>query len=196
MPARLRPADTSDSRVIAELFLVASDGLAAYIWSRIAEPGESLIAVGARRYARQNTEFSYQNCLLAEAAGQVVGMMLSFPLDPSQNASPESDPVLRPYSELEDAGSLYVGGLAVVPEYRRQGLGRLLMHAAESRAATMGRRRVSLICFEPNAPAMQLYRRLGYRERDRRALVPHPTLRYGAGDAVLLAKALASTRAA
>ncbi len=41
-----------------------------------------------------------------------------------------------------------------------------------------------------NTGAYRLYERRGYVATDRRALVPHPTLRYAAGDAVLLVKTL------
>ena len=37
---------------------------------------------------------------------------------------------------------------------------------------------------------MQLYRRLGYSEVDRRPVVPHPSLHYSKGDAVLLVRGL------
>jgi len=50
--------------------------------------------------------------------------------------------------------------------------------------------RVSLICFEANEAAMQLYRRLGYVEVDRRPVVPHPCLHYSDGDALLLVRGL------
>jgi hypothetical protein len=45
----IRPARREDCFEIARLFLMASEGLAEYIWSRMAEPGESLIEAGARR---------------------------------------------------------------------------------------------------------------------------------------------------
>ena len=51
----------------------------------------------------------------------------------------------------------------------------------------MGRPRVSLICFEANTNAMRLYRSEGYRDFDRRPIVPHPDLHYTDGEAVLLA---------
>jgi hypothetical protein len=35
---------------------------------------------------------------------------------------------------------------------------------------------------------MRFYRRLGFRELDRRPIVPHPMLHYTDGDAVLLAR--------
>ena len=48
-----RPADIADSRTIAELFRHSSGGVADYIWQQVAEPGESLLDVGERRYARR-----------------------------------------------------------------------------------------------------------------------------------------------
>lgn len=186
----VRAARKSESPAIAELFLISSDGLASYIWSRLAEPGEALAAVGARRYARDGVAFSWQNCLVAAEGDKVLGMAHSFPMEKDEKAAPETDPVLRPYAELEDYGSLYVSGLAVVPAARDRGLGRRLMAAIDARARDLGLPRVSLICFERNDGALRFYRRLGYRELDRRAVVPHPSLHYADGDAVLLARDL------
>jgi GNAT superfamily N-acetyltransferase len=188
----VRPARRDDSTDIARLFLISSDGLAAYIWSKSDAPGRSLIEIGAARYAREGVAFSYQNCLVAEQDGRVVGMVHSFPmLDPRRPGDIETDPVLRPYSELEDYGSLYISGVACRPEAHGRGVGTRLLGECELRARRLGLRRLSLICFERNEGAMRLYRRLGYVESARRPLVPHPALRYADGDAVLLIKTLA-----
>ena len=60
--AVLRPARPDDCRRIAELFRIASDGVADYVWSRLQDdyPGHALIEIGERRYARENTAFSYR----------------------------------------------------------------------------------------------------------------------------------------
>ncbi len=193
----VRPARREDCGAIAELFLVSSDGLAAYIWGQVAEAGESLIDTGRRRYAREDVAFSYQNCLVAEDQGRVIAMLHCFPMPPrdegedSANDNREPvDPVLKPYAELEDPGSLYVSGVAVDSEYRGRGLGRRLMEEARARAEALGLPRISLICFEANQVALQLYRRLGYVEVDRRPIVPHPCLHYSEGDALLLVRGL------
>jgi ribosomal protein S18 acetylase RimI-like enzyme len=186
----LRPARREDAAAIAALFLIASDGLARYIWSRIDMPGKTLEEIGAARYAREGVAFSYRNCLVAEHEGRVVGMLHSFPMDRPETPETESDPVLRPYAELEDYGSLYISGLAILPAYCGRGLGRSLLLAAHERAKALGRPRVSLICFEANTNAMRLYRAEGYRELDRRPIVPHPDLHYADGEAVLLARDL------
>ena len=86
----LRPARRDDAPAIAGLFLIASDGLARYIWSRIDMPGKTLEEIGAVRYAREGVAFSYQNCLVAEH-------------------------VVLPYAESGDYGRLYMAGVAVVP---------------------------------------------------------------------------------
>jgi GNAT superfamily N-acetyltransferase len=182
-----RQANREDSAAIARLFLISSDGLAEYIWSKLAEPGQSLEAVGAARYARNGVAFSYENCHVAEQSGRVIGMVHSFPMEEDEGAEPETDPVLQPYSELEDYGSLYISGLALQEAHRNRGIGTRLHDVVRDRARTLRLPRLSLICFQHNQGAMRLYGRLGYREIDRRPIFPHPTLHYHDGDAILLA---------
>ena len=64
----IRPALKADAGDIARLYLISSDGLAAYIWSRYRQPGMSLEDVGRARYGRtkSESEFSYENCTLTE----------------------------------------------------------------------------------------------------------------------------------
>lgn len=183
-PVTIRPAAREDSAAIAELFLISSDGLAAYIWSGMETEGRSLIEIGAERYAREDVAFSYRNCLVAETEGGIAGMVHSFEMP--ESGEEETDPVLRPYAELEDPGSLYISGLAIHEDRRNAGIGTRLLQAAHARARQLSLPRVSLICFERNTGAMRLYERHGYAEKDRRAIVPHPTLHYTDGDAVLL----------
>ncbi|SDG35318.1 hypothetical protein SAMN05216241_109108 [Limimonas halophila] len=120
----IRWARAEEAGAIARLFLISSDGLAAYIWGQMEMPGLSLEEVGAARYARRNTPFSFENCLVAANADGVLGMAHAFAMPPRESGEVETDPVLRPYSELEDAGSLYVSGLAVFEPHRGRGIGR------------------------------------------------------------------------
>jgi ribosomal protein S18 acetylase RimI-like enzyme len=187
--AIIRAARREDSREIARLFLVSSDGVAEYFWRRIDGSDRLPIDIGAERFACEGVVFSYQNCLVVEQDGAVVGMLHAYPLEaPPPDTEPEEDPVLRPYSELKDHGSLYISGIALDPACRGQGLGTRLLEAAEQRARALELPRLTLICFERNERAMRLYARLGYAEVDRRPLVPHPTLKYREGDAVLLVR--------
>ena len=60
----------------------------------------------------------------------------------------------------------WIGGMRVVPEARRRGLGRALMEAAIETARRRGVRRLRLEVLEQNEPAVRLYEQLGF-ERSR-----------------------------
>ena len=184
---QFRPAEKSDCREIASLYSISSDGVADYIWTKLAQPGENLLDVGQRRYERENTVFSYQNCTIATLGETVVGMLVAFPMVVDDNAEPEEDPILAPYSKLEEDNSYYICGVAVFPEYRGRGIGTQLMAIAEQQAATKGFAKLSLIVFEQNKGAKRLYDRIGYREIAREAIAPHPLIHYS-GDAILMVK--------
>lgn len=182
-----RPVDAAE---IARLFLMSSDGLAAYIWSRHAREGEPVEAVGAARYARTGTAFSYENCLLATRGDEVLGMVHAFEMPKPDSEAAAPDRVLAPYAELEDPGSLYISGLAVHAPFRELGIGGTLLDYVEALALTRALPRLSLICFEQNVSARDFYLRRGFAVADRRPLVPHPCLHYTKGDALLMVRPL------
>lgn len=187
-----RPARPDDARTIAELFQISSEGVSDYVWTLLQDdyPGLSLIEIGEQRYARAETDFSYENCIVAEKGGAVVGMLHSYRMgDASPEPDDDVDPVLKPYAELEIPGSLYISGLALRPEFRSRGTGREFLRIAEERALTLALGSLSLLVFEANDGAVRLYERHGYSEVDRRAIVPHPLI-HVTGDAILMAKSL------
>lgn len=183
----LRAACRADSRAIAELFRISSGGVADYIWQLLKPeyPGLDLLDIGERRYAREGVNFSCQNCTIAEHDGAVLGMLHAYEM--TEASEPETDPVLRPYAELEAPGSLYISGVALYPEYRSLGIGSRLMNAAMETAKERGIDRLSLIAFEQNQGSWQLYLRLGYDVVDQRAVVPHPLIRY-TGNVLLMTR--------
>jgi ribosomal protein S18 acetylase RimI-like enzyme len=192
----LRAARLEDCRRIAELFEISSDGIADYVWSRLQReyPGLSLLEIGERRYARENTAYSYQNCVVAERAGEVLGMLHSFLIEPADGPPEAIDPVLRPYAELEVPGSLYISGLAILPGERGRGIGTRLLRIARRRAQELGSAELSLICFAANAGARRLYEREGFKVIDRRQIVPHPMI-HATGEALLMSAPASGLRA-
>jgi ribosomal protein S18 acetylase RimI-like enzyme len=56
----------------------------------------------------------------------------------------------------------WINYLAVHPDHRRRGLGRLLMAAAEQRLAELGCPKVNLQVRAANVGAVEFYRRIGY----------------------------------
>ncbi len=53
--------------------------------------------------------------------------------------------------------------LYVIPEHRRRGIGKALMHHVENWAASRGDRQIGLQVFQSNQPAINLYHQLGYQ---------------------------------
>jgi ribosomal protein S18 acetylase RimI-like enzyme len=185
----LRPAEKSECRTIASLYSISSDGIADYIWTKLAQPGEDILDVGQHRYEREDSVFSYRNCTVVEISGAIAGMLVAFPLH-ADAAAVERDPVLAPYSRLEEDNSYYICGMAVFPEYRGRGIGHRLLDLAEKHARARGFAKLSLIVFEQNVGAKRLYDTTGFREKARTLIVPHPLIHY-TGDAVLMVKSLA-----
>ena len=187
-PYLIRPAHRSEARRIAELYRISSDGVADYIWTKLAQPGEEILAVGQRRYEREGTPFSYENCKMVELQGSVVGMLVAFPMKVNAEYE-ETDPVLAPYSVLEEDQSYYICGMAVDEAHRGRGIGAGLLDEAERTCRQLGLEKLSLIVFEKNVGARRLYERHGYVERRRHPVVPHPLIHY-TGEALLMVKSL------
>jgi ribosomal protein S18 acetylase RimI-like enzyme len=190
---RLRPARREDAEVLARLTDMAGHGMPAYMWTQAAGAGEQALDVGRRRFQRDEGNFSYRNAWVIEVAGEVAAGLIGYRQpEPYELAGVEQfGPILQPLIRLEAMapGSWYVNVVAVLPQYRGQGLGSLLLADAERRAYEVGARSLSLIVAAENARALSLYERLGYREHARRPIVGFPGFEYG-GDWVLMVKAV------
>ena len=193
---QVRAARKEDCLTIANLYSLSSDGIADYIWSKLAEPGEDILQVGKRRYEQEDSNFSYRNCQVVEIEGMVVGMLVAFSMyraeDDESLSGQEQDPVLLPYSKLEEYDSYYVCGVALFPEYQGRGIGKHLMALAEQQCRRAGLSKLSLIVFGQNTGAKRLYDSLGYTVVAAEAVVPHELIHY-TGEAYLMVKPLPLT---
>jgi ribosomal protein S18 acetylase RimI-like enzyme len=184
-----RAAVREDSRRIAELFRISSDGVVDYVWMTLAPeyPGLELVEIGADRYAREEGNFSYTNCVVAEREGEVIGQLCTYPIAESTDEPDETgDPILEPYGRLEIPGTLYISSLALFDEFRGMGLGTKMLSIARDRARERNLAALSLLVFEQNTGAVKLYEREGFREVDRAPVVPHPLIHH-TGDVILMA---------
>jgi len=188
-----RPATRADSRFIAEMIDISSDGVALIEWTAAAQAAgdRTPLDVGAEMYTSDESDYSFRNCRIAEVQGKRAGMLLSFPMparDPSAVAPPppfDGTDVFAPYKYLEAPDTWYICGVALLPDFRGLGIGTALMQLAGQQARDHGYDRLSLVVFEENTAALGLYRRLGYRTVDRAPIVPHPLIR-AHGDALLM----------
>lgn len=91
---------------------------------------------------------------VAEEAARVVGFVCVWARVPSEE--PDDDP----------SDYAFVSDLVVNPRYRRRGIGRELMSAAEHYARARGARCIRLAVLARNAATRRFYRRMKYREKE------------------------------
>jgi ribosomal protein S18 acetylase RimI-like enzyme len=102
---------------------------------------------------------------VAEEAARVVGFVCVWARVPSEE--PDDDP----------SDYAFVSDLVVNPRYRRRGIGRELMSAAEQYAQARGARCIRLAVLARNAAGRRFYQRMKYREKEielERILRPTP----------------------
>jgi len=187
----IRKATKEDCRSIAELALIAGEGIPAYFWEHAKEDNQDIIEVGAQSAASETENFSYKNVHLALVDGEVAGMLLSYRLPDAGNAENiEEYPVfIRPLIELEQCvpGSYYINMLAAYPRFRNRGVGTDLMKIADKLALDAVCTVISVEVFEQNTGALRFYQRLGYQIVEHRKVVKHPCHPYD-GRILLLTK--------
>ncbi len=169
-----RRATIEDASVLAELVNDAGEGMPLYLWSKLAEPGETAWDVGRRRAVREDGSFSYRNATIIEHDGQCAGCLIGYeiPDDPAPIAD-DMPGMFVPLQELENLapGAWYVNVLAVRPQFRGYGLGTKLLGFADETARWLARRGMSVIVSDANTRARRLYERCGYSETAKRAMV-------------------------
>lgn len=87
-----------------------------------------------------------EDVLVAELDGEVVGYVT----------------VRRPTTLASNSHVQQIQGLAVAPEHRRRGIGRVLVEAAVDEARRRGARKITLRVLGSNPDAMRLYRACGF----------------------------------
>jgi GNAT superfamily N-acetyltransferase len=169
----LRPAVPDDAADLVELVNAAGEGLPAIFWRSMAPDGIDPFLVGRQRICRAEGVFSYTKAEVAIVGGGVAGTIIDYALPDLPDAvSLETPALIRPLNELENlaSGSWYINILAVAPEWRRRGVGRHLLRAAEYRATVAGRRDLAIVVSDGNFPAQRLYAAMGFVERARRRM--------------------------
>lgn len=187
----IRKATKDDCKSIAELALIAGEGIPAYFWEQSRTEEQDIIEVGAKNAASEDDNFSYKNAYLHFVEDEIAGMLLAYRLPDAEHAENVDDfpEFIRPLIELENCvpGSYYINMLAAYPRFRNHGVGTKLMNLVDKLALQAECRTISIEVFEENEGALRLYQRLGYNIVEHRDVIPHPCHPYK-GRILLLTK--------
>lgn len=132
-------------------------------------------------FRREDNRLSYQNALVMEEEGQVVGLAvlydgakareLDLPLERAA-AVRSGDFNYRIPTEAE-VSEFYLDTLSVLPRCQGRGYGGILIKAGCDRARQLRHSRIALLVEVDNRPAIRLYDRLGFRVNYTRLLAGH-----------------------
>ena len=121
--------------------------------------------------ARDDTQYSYLNTLVADDDGSVIGICVSY--DGAllhQLRQPFIDAALKEWnmdhSSIPDetqAGELYLDSLAVDPAYRGRGIAKLLLQASIQKSKQMNLPSTGLLVDVGNPRAEVLYNKVGFK---------------------------------
>ena len=189
----LRPARKSDAAEIALLVNIAVHGSIAPGWAqdRQAEGTYEPLEVGRLEMLRDDTEFNWRSATMAEADGEVVGMLLGY-RKPDQREPVPADTwaPLRPIEELEaDAnGRWFISMVGVHKTWRGKGVGSILLGHATAQASATQANGLALIVEDANSGARRLYESRGFAVTTSRPMVPFPGTPQHGKDWLLMVK--------
>ena len=172
----IRKATKEEAAQIAELFMLAwpveeileSNGLT------YGQLQESMTTIAAA----EETIYSYENTIVAEVDGKVVGAMCAYDGADYQRLKQPIVDVLGAdsgFAQLKEteAGEFYLDSVGVLPEYRGRGVASSLFEAQCERAASLGHKVAGLIVDVDKPQAEALYARLGFTYLDNKDFFGH-----------------------
>ena len=189
----IRPARKADAAEIALLVNIAVHGSVAAGWAhdRQAEGTYEPLEVGRLEMLREDTPFGWKSATMAEADGEVAGMLLGY------RKADEYEPVpkhawapMQPILELEAEakGLWFISMLGVHKTWRGRGVGSVLLDQADSLAAATQARGQALIVEDANEGARKLYASRGFSVTTSRPMVPFPGAPQHGTDWLLMVK--------
>lgn len=168
----LRPGRPEDAPQIARLIITAmTDECCRHFYGE-QHTTDDFLRLMTRLVSGRNTQYSYENTICAtDGDGRIVGISVSY--DGSRLYELRQafiDGALQEFgldhsgmSPETQAGELYLDSLAVLPEYRGQGIATLLLEATVEKARRTGAGPLGLLVDKGNPNAERLYNKVGFR---------------------------------
>ncbi|MES2060719.1 MAG: GNAT family N-acetyltransferase [Bacteroidota bacterium] len=181
----IRPAQPTDAPAIARLIVLAMGKLAAKFAN--SNNGQKQLALFERFIALTGNQYSYNNILVWDEAGEVCGMIIAYDgakLDELrkpflQYTTTQLGFTGQPEDETQP-GEYYIDCLAVDAAHQGKGIAKKLIKALFERAARLNHQTVGLLVSKGNDKAKKLYTDLGFEVKGDKALLGglHEHLQY------------------
>jgi ribosomal protein S18 acetylase RimI-like enzyme len=180
-----RAALPSDAYALAELSIVAGDGMYEFLLEDMA-PKPMLAGLMARSMKREDGGFNWRHCYVADDKG-VVGMVNAFPAvwlrEEKEDMLPQDKVrVLEPIDQAQDWASFLVNGIAVRSYYWKRGVGKRLLAWAVGQAQAAGFATVTANVWADNAAGCGLFESQGFNLKKRIEIADYAGLRRVGGN--------------
>ena len=168
MTISYRSGIKEDSREIAELINIASDGVVEYLFHDLVR-GMSPVQIVAHNLENDSFPHSYKSAVVAVDGDALVGMALSYPscyhkitAEMKEFFPTDRMEHLRSFFSSRVEKSWYLDALCVKESHRRHGIGKKLVSLTKEKAMENGCSALSLIVFADNALALPVYECTGF----------------------------------
>ncbi len=167
----IRNAAKSQSAAIARLVMMAMTDDCCQHFCGVGYGLDDFRRMMTALVAREDSQYSYRNTLVALADDKVVGIAVSYDgalLHELRQAFIEAakHQIGKDHTGMDDetqSGELYLDSLAVLPEYRRRGIAKQLLKATKRKAEGMKLPCVGLLVDQGNPVGESLYASVGFR---------------------------------
>lgn len=181
----VRCAEASDSSEIAELLSFADGDVLSFVAQGINSPTD-LLAIYRDMLTETAGMFSYRNCWVAEFDGKILGLANAFPAHLIESEATKGELTARekhllPRTELNDPSSFLLNNIAVVPAYRRWGIGTELIRAVVAEASDQSFSAIALHVWADNTQAIAFFQQLDFEEHGHADIPWHPELPHAGG---------------
>jgi ribosomal protein S18 acetylase RimI-like enzyme len=188
----LRAALPSDAYALAELSIMAGDGMYEFLLEEMA-PREMLAGLIARSMKQDAGGFSFRHCFVADDKG-VVGMINAFPAawlrEEERDILPQDRvQILDPIDQAQDWESFLVNSVAVRPPHRRQGIGARLLEMAVEQARAGPFARLTANVWADNVAARALFESQGFSVQTQVEVPSHTALQHFGGSLLMARQA-------
>lgn len=163
----VRAAQPTDATACVPI-IIATIGSIAYTLSG-SDNKQITLQVLTHFFEQTANRISYQNCLVIEVSGQIVGVLVAYHGSQTNTLDqPYIDHILHTTKqqvaitkEAQD-DEYYLDTIGILPNHRGKGYGTVLINAFEKQAAQLGYSKLALLVSKKNEGAYKLYKHLDY----------------------------------